>query len=108
MKTLLVLLLIVPFAMPGWAQRPRAEPNGIRQGEQVDAQAQKNIPPPLYQRSPTDLNKLQVEADQLAKAAESVPIDIQQIRSGKLPKDTIQKLKDIEKLAKRLRGELTQ
>jgi len=104
----LVFPLVLLLATSAWAQRARSESNGIHQGEEADAQAQKNIPPPLYQRSQVDLNKLQVEADQLAQAAQSIPPDIQQVRNGVLPKDVIQKLKDIEKLAKHLRGELAQ
>jgi len=50
--------------------------------------------------------KLQRDADDLARAAQTIPTDVASIRRGTLPKDTIQKLKDIEKLSKRLRGEL--
>jgi len=50
--------------------------------------------------------KLQREADDLARAAQTIPSDVANIRRGTLPKDTIQKLKEIEKLSKRLRSEL--
>lgn len=50
--------------------------------------------------------KLQRDADDLARAAQSIPSDVASIRRGTLPKDTIQKLKEIEKLSKRLRSEL--
>lgn len=50
--------------------------------------------------------KLQRDADDLARAAQTIPSDVANIRRGTLPKDTIQKLKDIEKLSKRLRSEL--
>ena len=50
--------------------------------------------------------KLQKEADDLARTAQSIPSDIANVRGGTLPKDTIQKLKEIEKLSKRLRSEL--
>ena len=50
--------------------------------------------------------KLQQEADDLARAAQTIPSDVANIRRGTLPKDTIQKLKEIEKLSKRLRSEL--
>ena len=53
-----------------------------------------------------DLVKLQQEADDLARAAQSIPSDVASVRRGALPKDTIQKLKEIEKLSKRLRSEL--
>ena len=50
--------------------------------------------------------KLQRDADDLAHAAQTIPSDVASIRRGTLPKDTIQKLKEIEKLSKRLRSEL--
>ena len=53
-----------------------------------------------------DLVRLQRDADDLARAAQTIPSDVANIRRGTLPKDTIQKLKEIEKLSKRLRSEL--
>jgi hypothetical protein len=53
-----------------------------------------------------DLAQLQREADELARAAQSIPSDVESVRKGMLPKDVIQKLKQIEKLSKRLRNEL--
>ncbi len=53
-----------------------------------------------------DLAKLQQEADDLARAAQAIPSDIASIRRGTLPKDTIQRLREIEKLSKRMRTEL--
>jgi len=50
--------------------------------------------------------KLQRDADDLARTAQTIPSDIANIPGGTLPKDTIQKLKEIEKLSKRLRNEL--
>ena len=53
-----------------------------------------------------DAIKLQRDADDLARTAQTIPSDVANIRRGTLPKDTIQKLKEIEKLSKRLRSEL--
>ncbi len=53
-----------------------------------------------------DPEKLQREADELARTAQTIPADVANIRRGRLPKDTLQKLKEIEKLSKRLRSEL--
>lgn len=50
--------------------------------------------------------KLQQEAEDLARAAQTIPSDMASIRKGTLPKDTIEKLKAIEKLSKKLRSEL--
>jgi hypothetical protein len=51
--------------------------------------------------------KLQRDADQLAQLAQSIPADIESVRKGTLPKDVIQKLRQVEKLSKHLRSELT-
>jgi hypothetical protein len=53
-----------------------------------------------------DLVKLQQEADDLARTAQTIPTDVAGVRQGTLPKDMIDKLKRIEKLSKRLRSEL--
>jgi hypothetical protein len=53
-----------------------------------------------------DLDLLQREADALANTAQTIPGDVANVRKGLLPKDIIQKLKQIEKLSKRLRSEL--
>jgi hypothetical protein len=53
-----------------------------------------------------DLAQLQKEADDLARTAQTIPSDVASVRKGMLPKDVIQKLKQIEKLSKRLRTEL--
>ena len=50
--------------------------------------------------------KLQQEADDLARTAQTIPSDVASIRRGALPKDTLEKLKAIEKMSKRLRSEL--
>ena len=54
-----------------------------------------------------DLAQLQREADDLAATAQTIPTDVASVRKGMMPKDVIQKLKQIEKLSKHLRGELT-
>lgn len=53
-----------------------------------------------------DLAQLQREADDLARTAQTIPSDVANVRKGMLPKDVIEKLKQIEKLSKRLRNEL--
>lgn len=72
----------------------------------MDADRRETIPdqPKLQRR--IDPAKLQRDADDLARTAQTIPLDVADIRRGTLPKGTIQKLKEIEKLSKRLRGEL--
>jgi hypothetical protein len=53
-----------------------------------------------------DPARLEKDARALATAASSIPSDIESVRKGVLPKDVVQKLKQIEKLAKQLRNEL--
>jgi flagellar motor component MotA len=52
------------------------------------------------------LAKLGQEADELARIAQTIPPDVASIQKGKLPKDMIEKLKQIEKLSKRLRSQI--
>lgn len=73
-------------------------------------------PPPLDPQAPDkdgaspsrriDLVQLQRDADDLSRTAQTIPGDVAKVRKGMLPKDVIEKLKQIEKLSKRLRTEL--
>jgi len=81
-------------------------PPGIRQADQVEAQTDKNIPPPITQRAHLDLAKLRQEADELARIAQTIPPDVASIQKGLLPKDTIEKLRQIEKLSNHLRSQI--
>jgi hypothetical protein len=60
-------------------------------------------PVPLPRVDPLQLQR---EARELADLAQTVPLDVDKMNHGLLPKDAGEKLKRIEKLAKRLRGEL--
>jgi hypothetical protein len=55
-----------------------------------------------------DKTQLQHDAKELADLSASLPGDIEQVNRGVLPKDVVGKLKRIEKISRRLRGELTQ
>jgi len=81
---------------------------GIRQADQTEAQTERNIPPPSTTLTKMDLAKVSQQADDLARIARTIPSDVASVRSGMLPKDVLQKLKQIEKLSKRLRSELEQ
>jgi hypothetical protein len=72
----------------------------------MDPDKGKTVPDDRKLQRRIDPVKLQRDADDLARAAQTIPVDIANIRGGTLPKDTIQKLKEIEKLSKRLRSEL--
>jgi hypothetical protein len=55
-----------------------------------------------------DSLELQRQAKELLELSQSLQPDMESVNHGILPKDTIEKLKRIEKLSKRLRGELGQ
>ncbi len=59
-------------------------------------------------RPPFDARKAQQRAQELAKLADPVPEEINQVSHGVLPKDLIQRLKKIEKLSKQLRKQVTE
>jgi hypothetical protein len=72
--------------------------------EPLDPQAPAKQPSAPSRR--LDLAQLQRDADELARTAQTIPSDVASVRRGMLPKDVIEKLKQIEKLSKRLRTEL--
>ena len=73
--------------------------------EPLDTQAQKSGQPQTLPRQ-IDFAQVQKNADDLARLAQTIPPDVASMRKGMLPKDVIEKLKQIEKLSKRLRTEL--
>lgn len=99
-----ILAFVLLAASSTLAQTPI--PPGLRKADQAEAQTQKNIPPPITQPARLDLAKLRQQADDLARLAQTIPPDVGSIQRGILPKDTIEKLKQIEKLSKNLRNTL--
>ena len=103
-RTLLsISLLLCVLSSDGLPQRPTypAPPPSLNTEDSHST----SLPETIHRR--IDPVKLQRDADDLARLAQTIPTDVASIRQGKLPIDTIQKLKQIEKLSKRLRGELT-
>jgi hypothetical protein len=91
------------------------------QPEGAQTEMRRMSPPPASQQTPlvqlpepaptpagpkVDLVEAHRDAVELARTAQSIPIDVESIRKGTMPKDVLQKLKQIEKLSKRLRSEL--
>jgi len=66
-----------------------------------------SVPMTSMQRR-VDLLGLQKEAEDLARTAQTIPADMASVRKGTLPKDIIQKLRQIEKLSKHLRMQIAQ
>jgi len=75
--------------------------------ETMDPDSAKTAPQGATLPRHIDLLELQREADDLARTAQTIPTDVANVRRGTLPKDTIEKLRQIEKLSKRLRSELS-
>jgi hypothetical protein len=101
-----LLLLLISASSTSAQSRPRAP--GIRQADQAAAQAERDIPPPTTQHPTIHLVEIEQQADELSRIAQTIPPDIDSVRKGVLPKDIVERLKQIEKLAKHLRHELTQ
>jgi len=77
-------------------------------GKQEVEKHQLELEPPTPPQTPRlDPVKLRAEADELEKLAQLVPQDMAQIAQGKMPKETIDGLKRIEKISRHLRTELT-
>ena len=102
MKLSLLLLSLLLLVTTAVAQLDR----GTRQADRAEAQTEKDMPPPIVQRPRLDYAKVQHEAAELSKIAQTIPSDVDQIAQGAFPKDVIEKLKQIEKLSKHLRSEL--
>lgn len=107
------------FAVPqtGASRLPDAPPPGPQvPGEPVELRlGPPNFPPDFYedakdnksQRKAVDLVQTQKDAQELAALAKKVQGEVGQLSKNLLPKDLDKELKQIQKLAKRLRGEIT-
>ena len=102
-------LLILFSALCGMAgaeasKQARPIPPGIREADKATNAPLE--PPREMKRKPAELAQLRQQAAELARLSQAVPQQIDQVAQGQLPKDLNGNLKQIEKLAKRLRSEL--
>jgi hypothetical protein len=98
MKTVASLTCILVFCACGLlAQRGHRDPTPQDRNPGPDTQMVVPKPDPV---------KLKREADELASLAATLPADVERANKGLLSRDLKTKLKRIEKLSKRLRGEL--
>jgi len=104
-KLLLPYCLIVLLCLP---VNPQARNNWPHPPEAADDSATAAKPTAPHLKTRTDPFELQREAKELLELSQSLQPDMESVNHGILPKDTIEKLKRIEKLSKRLRGELGQ
>ena len=106
MKYLDCILLFVLFGAPAALAQSRPRPPGLQQADQAEQQAEKSLPPPGSPQASLDLARVRQDADELARIAQTIPLDAASMQKGLLPQDMVEKLKRIEKLAKHLRSQL--
>ena len=96
---------------------PSAPPPGAPAAEPIYTRPVRPHPPPDFgegQKETTspqrqfDAAKARKDAEELAALANKIPGEVDKVSSHILPKDLADQLKQIEKLAKRLRGEISQ
>lgn len=76
----------------------------MRHAQELEEQNESDAPSPA--RRSVNRVALQNQANQLADLAASMPQAVQNANKGLLDKDLVQRLKQIEKLAKQLRTQL--
>jgi uncharacterized protein YdeI (BOF family) len=107
MRTSILLFALLLSASLAWAQGAARNGNtGQRQADRAEDQFEKTVPPPTRQQSSVDFAKVKSDADELVILSQSIHSGIDDVGKGMLPKDLIEKLKQMEKLSKRLRSEL--
>jgi len=95
------VLLVAAFAQRGnnWPTPPAPA------DKSVNVETRPEAPTPV--RGHADPVQLQREAKELLELSQALQPDMESVSRGLLPKDTVDKLKRIEKLAKHLRGQLS-
>ena len=106
MRISLLLFAFLLSASAAFAQGP-IPPDGQLQADRAERQFEKTVPPPIHQRPSVDFAKVKSDADELVILSQSIHSGVDNVGNGMLPKDLIDKLKQMEKLSKRLRSELT-
>jgi hypothetical protein len=103
-KTWLLMLMLL-FCLPVATAQGRPATAGQIELRKYEATHQIEPPPPP---GPASFNEAQVqrEADELSSLAQFIPLEVQSVNRGTLPKDLLERLRKIEKLSKHLRSEL--
>jgi hypothetical protein len=96
----LLLLLSLCFAA---ASQTRGSPSV---SEPADKPSGPQGGPIAVHTSHINAAQLRLDAKELLDLCQSLQVDIEQVNRGMLPKDTVLKLKRIEKLSKQLRSEV--
>jgi hypothetical protein len=106
MRISILLFALLLSASAAFAQGP-IPPDGQLQAAQAERESEKSVPPPIQERRSVDFAKVKGDADELLILSQSIHSGIDNVGKGMLQKDLSDKLKQMEKLSKRLRGELT-
>ena len=105
MRISIFLFAFLLSASAAFAQGP-VPPDGHLQADRAQNEFEKTIPPPIHQQTSVDFVKVKKDADELVLLSQSIHSGIDNVGKGMLPKDLIDKLKQLEKLSKRLRNQL--
>jgi hypothetical protein len=101
--------------VPGRAASPIASPAipaalGVSSGQARVPDTENGQPgqwPQTGKRRMVDVIQLKSEAKELTNLSNELPAQMEQLGNGRLPKELIENLKMIEKLAKHIRGEVS-
>ncbi|MGH9747151.1 MAG: hypothetical protein ACRD59_13715 [Candidatus Acidiferrales bacterium] len=107
MRAIPVLLLCILFFLGLSSQ-------GVSSSQQGSPVRQPDIPvsspgswPQQATKRTVDVSQLKAEAQELVALTEALPAQVDKISIGQLPTALIENLKKIEKISKRIRGEIS-
>jgi len=107
MRIITLSFLIAFLVLSYWPQSSKPIPPGLRDGDRAVQNGSVVEPPRETHKKTINLDSMKVEAEELQKLADTMPGDADQISKGAFPKDMVDNLKKIEKLAKHLRSEVS-
>jgi len=103
---LLVLSTLFSCTLVTGGQGGRPVPPGVREADKLSNPADEP-PRATAKRPPVGTVQLQRDAQELARLAQLIPSEVEQLKTGRLPKDLEAQLRQIEKLSKHLRREIS-
>ena len=103
--TLSYILAFVMFSY--YIQSTKPIPPGLRDGDRAVQNGSVLEPPRESHNKSVNVDAVKAEASELQKLSDTIPGEADQISRGALPKDMVDNLKKIEKLAKHLRSEVS-
>jgi len=101
---LVFAFLVLVLSAGAFLQKPI--PPGLRQAERAEQEGEQNVPQPANAPVKPSFAEVQRDADQLALLARTLPDEVSQLTKGIRPRDLDEKLKEIDKLSRRLRSKL--